>query len=230
VSDADTSLDGRSAMPIIRRSNLILPRLPPQVTAKLLACAFKRAVKAGEALFVAGERGDGCYRIEQGLVKIIVASARGEQRIIALVGGGEIVGELALIDHQPRSASAIAIHDSTLQYVSRQSFADCAKDYAEIYRYLTAILAGWLRETDEALEAAGFLSVRLAEYVGKDVGEGRVMRDQRFSRSDLAAMAGVARENVSRVLSDLKKRRLVTRCWNSYTLNDIGAPEREAHH
>ena len=179
---------------------------------------------------MAGERGGGCYRIEQGLVKIIVASARGEQRIIALVGGGEIVGELALIDHQPRSASAIAIHDSTLQYVSRQSFADCAKDYAEIYRYLTAILAGWLRETDEALEAAGFLSVRLAEYVGKDVGEGRVMRDQRFSRSDLAAMAGVARENVSRVLSDLKKRRLVTRCWNSYTLNDIGAPEREAHH
>jgi Cyclic nucleotide-binding domain len=114
-------------MPIIRRSNLILPRLRPQVTAKLLACAFKRAVKAGEALFVAGERGDGCYRIEQGLVKIIVASARGEQRIIALVGGGEIVGELALIDHQPRSASAIAIHDSTSQSTSAGSRSRTAR-------------------------------------------------------------------------------------------------------
>jgi Mn-dependent DtxR family transcriptional regulator len=62
------------------------------------------------------------------------------------------------------------------------------------------------------------------------VGEGRILLGQRFSRSDLAAMAGVARENVSGVLSDLKKRGLVTRCWNSYTLNDIGAPEREAHH
>jgi Crp-like helix-turn-helix domain len=72
--------------------------------------------------------------------------------------------------------------------------------------------------------------LELAEYVGKDVGEGRILLGQRFSRSDLAAMAGVARENVSGVLSDLKKRGLVTRCWNSYTLNDIGAPEREAHH
>ena len=113
---------------MLQRSSLILSSLPPQMTTQLFACAFERVAKAGEALFVAGDRGDGCYRVEQGLVKITVASDRGEERIIALVGAGQIIGELSLIDHQPRSASAIALCDSTFRYITRQAFADCTKD------------------------------------------------------------------------------------------------------
>jgi CRP/FNR family transcriptional regulator len=218
---------------------MILSRLPPQMTTQLFASALKHAAKAGEALFVAGDRGDGCYRVEQGLVKITVTSDRGEERIIALVGAGEIIGELSLIDHQPRSASAIALCDSTFQYVTRQAFEDCTKDDPEIYKDLAAILAARLRETDETLAAASFLSVRgcvartlleLVDYIGKDAGRGRILLDQRISGKDLAAMAGVARENVSRVLSDLKKRGVIEQRLQSYVLKDIGALEREVHH
>src|SRR5262249_41484586 len=162
--------------------------------------------------------GDGCYRVEQGLVKITVTSDRGEERIIALVGEGESIGELSLIDHQPRSASAIALCDFAFPYINREAFEGCAKDRPEIYRHLAAILAARLRETDEALAAASFLSVRgcvartlleLADYIGRDAGRGRILLDQRISGKDLAAMAGVARENVSRVLSDLRKRGVI---------------------
>ena len=52
---------------MLQRSSMLLSSLPPQMTTQLFACAFKRATKAGEALFVAGDRGDGCYRVEQGL-------------------------------------------------------------------------------------------------------------------------------------------------------------------
>src|SRR5262249_57766277 len=93
-------------MRTLQRSSMILSSLPPQMTAQLFACAFKCAAKAGEALFVAGDRGDGCYRVEQGLVKITVTSDRGEERIITLVGEGELIGELSLIDHHRRSAPA----------------------------------------------------------------------------------------------------------------------------
>ena len=88
ISNADTLSDKGSGMRMLQRSSLILSSLPPQMTAQLFACASKRAAKAGEALFVAGDRGDGCYRVEQGLVKITVTSDRGEERIIALVGAG----------------------------------------------------------------------------------------------------------------------------------------------
>ena len=155
------------------------------------------------------------------------------------MGEGEIIGELSLIDHQPRSASAIALCDSTFRYITRQAFEDCTKDDPEIYRHLAAILAARLRETDETLAAASFLSVRgcvartlleLADYIGKDAGRGRILLDQRISGKDLAAMAGVARENVSRVLSNLKKRGVIEQRLQSYVLKDIRALEREVHH
>jgi len=205
-----------------------------RVRAQLFDCAFKCAAKAGEALFVAGDRGDGCYRVEQGLVKITVTSDRGKERIIALVEEGEIIGELSLIDRQPRSASAIALCDSTLRYITRQAFEDCTKDDPEFYKDLTAILAARLRKRRETLAAASFLSVRgcvartlleLAEYIGKDAGRGRILLDQRISGKDLAALAGVARENVSRVLSDLRKRGVIEQRLQSYVLKDIGALE-----
>src|SRR5262245_64808287 len=189
MSNADILSDHGSGMRTVQRSSLILSRLPPQMTTQLFACAFERVAKAGEALFVAGDRGDGCYRVEQGLVKITVTSDRGEERIIALVGAGEIIGELSLIDHQPRSASAIALCDSTFRYVTRQAFEDCTKDDPETYKDLAAILAARLRETDEALAAASFLPVRgcvpgrlpdLAAYIGKDGGDGRIRLDQRL--------------------------------------------------
>jgi CRP/FNR family cyclic AMP-dependent transcriptional regulator len=198
-----------SDMRLLHRSSMILSRLPPQMTRQLFACAFKRTAKAGEALFVAGDRGDGCYRVDQGLVKITVTSDRGEERIIALVGEGEIIGELSLIDHQPRSASAIALCDSTFRYVTRQAFEDRTKEDPEIYKHLTTILAARLRETDEALAAASFLSVRgcvartlleLADYIDKDVGRGRILLDQRISVKDHGCHGrGCARERQPRL-------------------------------
>jgi CRP/FNR family transcriptional regulator, cyclic AMP receptor protein len=61
----------------------------------------------------------------------------------------------------------------------------------------------------------------LTEYLGEDAGEGRILIRHKISQSDLAAMAGVARENVSRVLSDWKRRNLVTRSSGYYCLNDL---------
>src|SRR5205807_9930184 len=83
--------------------------------------------------------------------------------------------------------------------------------HPELTNYLVRTLARRLREADDALAAATFLSVKgrlarallnLAEYVGKDNGGGQIQLHHKISQSDLAAMAGVARENVSRTMSD----------------------------
>src|SRR5262245_29410132 len=77
----------------------------------LFAGALSLLLKADEALFVAGQSGDGCYRLERGLLKVIVTSPQGEERIVAMLGPGAIVGELAIIDGGPRSASVFAVKD-----------------------------------------------------------------------------------------------------------------------
>ena len=85
------------------KSSTIAPRLPNALPAQLFRNAAPRRRQAGEALFVAGDPGDGCYRLEQGLLKVVITSPQGEERILAMLGPGTIVGELAMIDGLPRS-------------------------------------------------------------------------------------------------------------------------------
>jgi CRP/FNR family cyclic AMP-dependent transcriptional regulator len=84
-------------------------------------------LKAGEPLFLAGDAGDGCYRLERGLLKVVITSARGEERILAILGPGEIAGELVIIDGQPRSASVFAVRDCELSFISRKDFEECTR-------------------------------------------------------------------------------------------------------
>ena len=216
-------------------SKAILSSLPERLSAQLFAGAKPCRLRAGEALFAAGDPGNGCYRLERGLLKVIITSPRGEERILAILGPGEIAGELSIIDRQPRSASVIAVKDCELSFVSQQNFENCMKRDPDIYRYLVNVLALRLRETNEAVAADSFLTVQarlarafleLIEYLGEGAGGGRVLIRHRIGQSDLAAMAGVARENVSRALSDWKQRDLVTRSSGFYCLNDITTLKR----
>ena len=93
-----------------------------------------------------------------------------------------------------------------------------------------------LRDTDEALVATNFLSVKgrvarallsLADAFGRDIGEGRTLIRQKVSQSDLAAMAGIARENVSRVLNEWGNRSLVKRLAGYYCLENRAAIQHE---
>jgi CRP/FNR family cyclic AMP-dependent transcriptional regulator len=167
---------------------------------------------------------------------VTLASPRGEEPIIAILGPGAIVGELAMIDGLPRSASVVALHDCALRFVSRENFKQCVKTHPETWETLLAILAARLRQVDEDLAAAAFLTVKarvaralvqLAEYIGQPCSEGHIVFHERISQADLAAMAGVARENVSRVLGEWRRRKLVTGSSRGYCLTNIAALNRE---
>src|SRR6478609_2632770 len=62
---------------------------------------------AGRVVFVTDVLGDGCYRIEKGLLKVSIVSESGVERILAILGPGAIVGELAMLDGLPRSGSVV---------------------------------------------------------------------------------------------------------------------------
>src|SRR5690242_21868642 len=75
-----------------------------------------------QTLFTAGDPGDGFYLVDQGLLKVNVVSPAGSERILAILGAGDLVGELAIIDGAPRSASVTAIRETRLRFVSRAAF------------------------------------------------------------------------------------------------------------
>ena len=118
-----------------------------------------QTLRASETLFKAGDEGTGFYRLEKGALKVILTSPQGEQRIVALLTPGAIVGDLSMIDGLPRSASVLAVTAAELSFVSRTAFMDCTNRHPEIYHYLTSLLANRLRETDETIAALAFSSV-----------------------------------------------------------------------
>jgi CRP/FNR family transcriptional regulator, cyclic AMP receptor protein len=218
-------------------SKAVLSSLPEELSARLFAGAKSCHLDAGDVLFAAGDAGNGCYRLERGLLKVIITSPQGEERILAILGPGEIAGELSIIDRQPRSASVIAIKDCDLTFVSQQNFEKYTRQDPDVYRYLVNVLVLRLRECNAAVAADTFLTVKarvaralleLSEYLGEDAGAGRVLIRHKINQSDLAAMAGVARENVSRILSDWRRHNLVTRSSGFYYLNNVSTLHRYA--
>ena len=196
----------------------LLGRLPSEFSSKLLAGKRTLKLREGETMFERGDAGDGCYWLHQGVLAVCVASHNGEQRILAILGPGAIVGELAMIDGLPRSASVQAVRDCELTFVSRAAFTDMLRQRPELYGDIVTTLAARLRQSDEDMVASSFLTVRarvarallqFAHQLGEDLGVGRILIRHRITQSDLAAMAGVARESVSRTLREWHRQKVL---------------------
>jgi CRP-like cAMP-binding protein len=211
--------------------------LPADFAATLFGQARTVALGRNQTLFRAGDPCDGCYRIVEGLLKVTAAMASQRERILAIRGPGAIVGELSLIDGAARSASVTAIRDCRLSFVTRAAFEAFAQANPQVYRHISALLARHLRDNNEALVATSFLSVKgraarallsLADAFGEEVGSGRILIHQKLSQGDLAAMAGIARENLSRILQEWMRAALIKRLASYYCVENRAALEREA--
>jgi CRP/FNR family transcriptional regulator, cyclic AMP receptor protein len=214
----------------------LLSGLSPGLSTELFGSAKQVRLAAGDILFRAGAVDDGCYRVEDGLLKVTMVSGSGAERILAFLGRGAIVGELSIIDGLPRSATVVAVRDATVSNLSRADFEAFAEKHPEVYKSLVRLLAQRLRETDTAVAASSFLSLKgrvartmleLAEHFGQEVGVGRIVIRQKIGQNDLAAMAGIARENVTRVLNDWQRHKVVSRLSGYYCIENKAQLENQ---
>jgi CRP/FNR family transcriptional regulator, cyclic AMP receptor protein len=217
----------------------LLSHLPGRLTTELFANATLVRLPAGEILFRAGSSDDGCYRIEDGLLKVAMISGSGAERILAFLGRGAIVGELSVIDGLPRSATVVAVRNAVMSRLSRAEFEAFAEKCPEIYKSLVRLLAKRLRETDTVVAASSFLSLKgrvartmleLAEHFGQEVAPGRIVIRQKIGQNDLAAMADVARENVTRILNDWERHKVVSRLSGYYCLENKAQLEHKVQY
>jgi CRP/FNR family cyclic AMP-dependent transcriptional regulator len=222
-------------MPMVRKAADLFASLPEGLILQLFEGAAPGKATAGSALFSEGEDGNGLYVIDRGLLKIVVRSPAGEERIVAIIGPGGIVGELAIIDGLPRSASAIVMQDCEFRFIDRTAFATFTALNPNFYRELVKILSIRLREADKELAASTFLSgrgrlaralIELAEHFGQ-AANGSVILEHKISNADLAAMTGLACESVGHVLTEWRERQLVTQTEQYHHIHDLVALKRE---
>ena len=215
----------------------LMSELPTCLLTELFAGAELVRLRAGAVLFRAGDSSNGCYRVEDGLLKVTMVSSSGAERILAFLSRDAIVGELSTIDGLPRSATVVAVRDAAVRLLSRAAFEAFAEKHPKLYKALVRVLANRLRATDTVVAASSFLSLKgrmaqtlleLAEHFGQEVGLGRIVIRQKIRQIELAGMVGIARENATRVLNDWQRRKLISRLSGYYCVENKARLEQQA--
>lgn len=205
-----------------------LTGLTPAIWQGLLSHARAVTVEARAVLFMTGDPGQGCYVVESGALKATVVSASGREHMFAVFGPGSIVGEMSLFDDERRSATVEAIRRSKLMYISADTFFNYADRNPGLYRLVLAVMAHRLRGTNDDVMAQGSSNVAsrvaramlsLADSLGEASGNS-IRISEKVSQLDISAMAGVARENASRVINQWIRSGVVSRRDGHYSIEN----------
>ena len=197
------------------------------VRKSLLSAANDVTLKARQVLFHAGDAGDGCYFLREGVVKAAVVAKDGQERLLAVLGPGSLIGELSLFDDQPRSATISTLKPCKLLHLSKGSFFRLADANPQVYREALKILTRRLRQTNDSVVAQGTVTVSgrvarafvsLAQGLGEGRANGTILLPNKITQNDIAGMAGVARENASRAINDLLRDGILTREGSFYLI------------
>lgn len=187
-----------------------------------------RGIAKGEYLFRQGDEGTALYIIMQGRIKISLS--RGTEKVtLAILGQGEFLGEMALLDDQPRSADAAALEDSHVYTLNRRDFLSFLINNDHAVRAILHSLSKRLRKTDDLLAEMCFLSlsarlaktlVELAESQNPDAANCRewVLG---ISQKELGNILGVSRESINKELKILRDKGILATSRNSIRVCDL---------
>jgi CRP/FNR family transcriptional regulator, cyclic AMP receptor protein len=184
-------------------------------TASALASALTtRAVVRGHVVFQEGEKGDRLLVVLDGKIKISRAAADGRENLLAVLGPGEMFGELSLFDPGPRTATATAITESTLASLDHDDLRPLLLAQPTVAAQFLRALAERLRRTNEAMADLVFSDVPgrvakalldLAERFGDESSDGVLVRHD-LTQEELAQLVGASRETVNKALSEFANR------------------------
>lgn len=194
-------------------------------------------LRKNDVLFREGDQGDRLYVITEGKIKLGQTSADGRESLLAILGPGELLGELSLFDPGPRTATATALTDTTLMGLGHQALRPWLAGRPEVAEALLAALAQRLRRTNEQMADLVFSDVpgrvaktllELGEKFGRELPDGlHVTHD--MTQEELAQLVGASRETVNKALADFASRGWIRLESRSVVLLDPLRLERRAH-
>ncbi len=214
----------------------LFANMDPEASSALIASMTPVEVSRGEVLFHEGEPGDRLYVIRSGKIKLGRRSNDGRENLLAILGPGEMFGELSLFDPGPRTATATVVADGSILELGHLELIAWLEANPTVAKHLLGALARRLRRTNEALADLVFSDVpgRVAKALldlstrfGETVDEGiRVAHD--LTQEELAQLVGASRETVNKALADFAARGWVRREGRAIVLFDVDRLERRA--
>jgi CRP/FNR family cyclic AMP-dependent transcriptional regulator len=198
----------RDARRVALMGSMLFDAMRPEELDEILKFASERRVRRGQTIFQRGDEGSSLMAVLRGRVRISSVSGEGKEVTLNVINPGEIFGEIALLDGQPRSADATATEDTTLLMVERRNLIPFLRQNGDLYLRLLAVLCTRLRRTSTALEEIALfdLPARLARVLlklavdyGRTCGNGTRI-DLKLSQRDLSNLVASSRESVNKQL------------------------------
>ncbi|MDD2422229.1 MAG: Crp/Fnr family transcriptional regulator [Heliobacteriaceae bacterium] len=183
----------------------------------LAGCTLQRTYPKGTTLFVEGQPADGLYFITTGLVKVVKLHNDGREKTLALLGEGKILGEMSLFSSGLRTATAEALDKTTVLVLLREPFRALLLEMPILTIRLIEILSARLNQANQQIQALQFMNARsriiasliqLAKDYGQTENKGITIPLQ-LTHAEIAKLAGVSRETVTKVFADLQKNNLL---------------------
>ena len=188
--------------------------LDAEAAAALRASMTEKRVPRSGVIFSEGEPGDRMYVILDGKVKLGQTSPDGRESLLAVLGPGEVFGELSLFDPGPRTATATAVTDTVVVGLGHADLRPWLTGRPKVAEALLQALAQRLRRTNEALadlvfsDVPGRVAKQLLELADKfgQPGPDGVLVHHDLTQEELAQLVGASRETVNKALADFTQR------------------------
>jgi CRP-like cAMP-binding protein/CheY-like chemotaxis protein len=171
-----------------------------------------RSYKKNQVIYYEGDKGNGLYVVIGGKIKTSRLADDGRELITGLHMTDQYQGVHALLADEAYSETAVALEDSRLCLIPKEQLEEMLNLYPDVAGQFIKLLAGQIRENEERLMQLAYDSVRkkMAEAILRLYRQSESPDKAMYiSREDLAALAGMATETVSRTLSDFRNEGLI---------------------
>lgn len=201
-------------------------QLNQEEAAALVKQLVMRRFSANQVIFHFGDPGGLLYIITSGKVKISHSTLDGQEALLAILGAGDFLGELALLDDSPRSATAEAIEPTVTLTLHRAAFLRFLTDNPGFASHVLHILAKRIRSLNDQISDVFFLDLNgrlartllnLAEKHGRAVDSG-VLIELSLTQTDLAEMTGATRVSINKTLGRFRRAKWVKSEGRRFTI------------
>lgn len=208
---------------------------PKKLAANHDAMPHKSFAK-GEYIYLPEELSDKIFFLVEGRVKVGTYGESGKEITKAILGKGEVFGELALIGEPQRRDFAIAMEDSSACVVSADEMKSLLKDHDGLSLFLMKIMGNRMLEMEQRLESLVFKDsrTRIVEFL-KNLGEkkgkriGYEMEVRKFmTHQEIANLTATSRQTVTTVLNELRNKNILTFNRRRLLIRDMEALGAEA--
>jgi CRP/FNR family transcriptional regulator, cyclic AMP receptor protein len=201
--------------------NPLFAGLGEEAIGSIAGLCTRRQLDAGEVLFQKGDKGDALYGVRRGRIRIETGTASGGRLTLNMLGPGDLFGEIALFDGQPRTADAISAEPSELFMVRRSDFLAYLEREPRITVRLLELLCQRIRWVSDRMEEAVLLPLhaRLARRLcalADDFGS-----EVHISQEELGIYVGAARESVNRQLQEWRRAGIIELRRGRISLLDV---------